>query len=124
MLFRGHGLYAESCEVCRHRQGVDARLEREVDDIRYRCGRMSGRQVGGLSVALDGVELCEGLPEVVVGDLVVVDLEAVEDHLVEHAALLFVAAAVELLGFSLVGCPVRRRRRGPVQIAGAVASKY
>ncbi|WP_245372805.1 hypothetical protein [Crossiella equi] len=33
-----------------------------------------------------------------VGDLVVIDVEAVEDRLVEHAALLFVATAVELLG--------------------------
>ncbi|WP_245573299.1 hypothetical protein [Amycolatopsis benzoatilytica] len=33
-----------------------------------------------------------------VGDLVVIDVDAVEDRLVEHAALLFVAAAVELLG--------------------------
>ncbi|WP_414939758.1 hypothetical protein [Amycolatopsis sp. cmx-11-51] len=32
-----------------------------------------------------------------VGDLVVIDVDAVKDRLVEHAALLFVASAVELL---------------------------
>ncbi|AXB45335.1 hypothetical protein A4R43_24925 [Amycolatopsis albispora] len=44
------------------------------------------------------MQMCEGLSEAVVGDLVVIDVDAVEDRLVEHAALLFVAAAVELLG--------------------------
>jgi hypothetical protein len=50
---------------------------------------------GGL---LDCVEPSERFPEAVVGDLVVVDLEAVEDRLVEQTALI-VAAAVKLLGF-------------------------
>ncbi|XMG32300.1 hypothetical protein AMYBAR_001154 [Amycolatopsis bartoniae] len=54
--------------------------------------------VGALPVALDGVQLGEGLPETVVGDLVVIDVETMEDRLVEHPTLLLVAAAVELLG--------------------------
>jgi hypothetical protein len=52
---------------------------------------------GGL---LDCVEASKRFPEVVVGDLVVVDVEAAEDRLVEHTALLIVAAAVKLVGVS------------------------
>ncbi|MFB9725668.1 hypothetical protein [Haloechinothrix salitolerans] len=47
---------------------------------------------------LQGVELREGLVEVAVGDVLIIDVEAVEDRLVEHAALLVVAAPVEFLG--------------------------
>jgi hypothetical protein len=47
---------------------------------------------------LDGVESAEWVVEVVAGDVVVVDVAAVEDRLAEHAALVVVAAAVQLLG--------------------------
>ncbi|WP_246470733.1 hypothetical protein [Saccharopolyspora phatthalungensis] len=44
------------------------------------------------------MELPEGLTEVAVGDLLVFDVEAVEDRLVEQAALLLGAAPVQLVG--------------------------
>jgi hypothetical protein len=44
------------------------------------------------------MELTEGLVQVVIGDLVVFDVEAVEDRMVEQASLLLVAASVELVG--------------------------
>ncbi|WP_328404850.1 hypothetical protein [Nocardia sp. NBC_00403] len=47
---------------------------------------------------LDGVEAAEWLSKAVVGDLLVVDVEGVEDGLVEHPTLLVVASAIELLG--------------------------
>jgi hypothetical protein len=52
----------------------------------------------GQSGVLDGVESAEWVVEVVAGDVVVVDVAAVEDRLAEHAALVVVAAAVQLLG--------------------------
>ncbi|PRW64778.1 hypothetical protein CEP50_02830 [Actinopolyspora mortivallis] len=45
---------------------------------------------------LDGVELPEGLVEVVV-DVFVFDVECMEDCLVEHASLLLVAASIQLV---------------------------
>ncbi|WP_229686864.1 hypothetical protein [Longimycelium tulufanense] len=44
------------------------------------------------------MELPEGLPQLALGDVLVVDVEGVEDGLVEHAPLLVVAAPVQLLG--------------------------
>jgi hypothetical protein len=64
--------------------------------------RAWGSRVG--LVALDeaaglyAVEVREGLVEVMVGDLIGFDVEAVEDRLVEQAPLLVVAPAVQLLG--------------------------
>jgi hypothetical protein len=47
---------------------------------------------------LDGVEEGEGLPELVVGDFFFLDVDLLEDCLVEHAALVVVAAEVQGLG--------------------------
>ncbi|UQS22843.1 hypothetical protein L1857_08450 [Amycolatopsis thermalba] len=51
-----------------------------------------------MSGALKGVEASEGLAEFVVGDPLIVDVDAVEDCLVEQATLLLVAASVQLTG--------------------------
>ncbi|WP_328400894.1 hypothetical protein [Nocardia sp. NBC_00403] len=62
------------------------------------CSPANGGGAVGILCALDGVETTEWFAEVVVGDLLVVDVEGVEDGLVEHLALFVVASAILLLG--------------------------
>jgi hypothetical protein len=54
--------------------------------------------VSAVVAGLEVMEPGEGLPELVAGDVLILDVDLVEDRLVEHAALFVVAAQVEGLG--------------------------